>query len=175
MGRSRKTKIRKEPAMVDEISLVRREDLEASLAEMLQKEEEVVIQVNKLLPLTTEENLKKELENKLKNGLEKIQALRMGYVPVQTTGMWMVSTTTKDKWGKERLKLVLEELPEEIKEAMDRAKELGIFKSIKVSTRQGPDPMVVGTAGKQSFFIGAWLDLPLGRKIGVRILPRGAR
>jgi len=158
--------------MTDEISLVRKDDLEASLAEMLQKEEEVVTQVNKLLPLITEENLKKELENKLKNGLERIQALRMGYVPVATTGMWMVSTTTKSKWNKKQVEETLKEMPEEIKEAVNRAQELGIFESVKVSIRQGPDPMVVGTAGKKSFFIGAWLDLPLGRKIGVRILPR---
>jgi hypothetical protein len=158
--------------MTDEISLVRKDDLEASLTEILRKEEEIVAQVSKLLPLTTEEGIRKEMENKLKSGLERIQALRLGYVPVATGGMWMVSTTTKSKWDKERLKGVLEEMPEEIKEAMNRAQELGIFKSIKVSTRSGPDPMVVGTTGKESFFIGAWLDLPLNRKIGVRILPR---
>ena len=158
--------------MSEDISLVRKEDLESTLQEMLQKEEEIVSQVGKLLPLTTEEGLKKELENKLKLGLERIQALRLGYVPVATGGMWMVSTTTRSKWDKERLKLVLEEMPEEIREAMDLAKQAGVFKSIKVSTRTGPDPMVVGTTGKQSFFIGAWLDLPLNRKIGVRILPR---
>ena len=158
--------------MSEDISLVRKEDLESTLQEMLQKEEEIVIQVQKLLPLTTEEGLKKDLEKKLKDGLERAQALRMGYVPVDTRSLWMVSTATKTKWTKKRIEEMLKDMPEEIHEAMKYAEDLKIFKSIKISSHKGPDPMVVGVAGGKSFFIGAWLDLPLNRKIGVRILPR---
>lgn len=161
--------------MNEDITLVRKEDLESVLQTMLQKEEGMVIQVRKLLPLTTEEGLKKDLEKKLQNSLDRVQALRLGYVPVDTLGLWLVDTASKNKWNKKRLEEVLKDMPEELREAMEYAKAAGIFKSIKVTTQQGPDPMLVGVAGGKRFFIGAWLDLPLNRKIGVRILPKNRR
>jgi hypothetical protein len=156
-----------------DVALVHQESLKELVTSALLAEKEKIAQYERLIPLTTEASLLKELKAKLANSLEVAVALQAGYVPVAKVYAFKIDT--KSKWAKKEVQTVLKTMPEDIKEAWKRAEDLGVFKSFKVTGSRQGDPCIVATAGKQDFLLGFWWNFPGGISIGLRLMPKGGK
>ncbi len=146
--------------------LVRKEDLQELLEKLLKDEGEIVADLRVLLQYAKHEAIRKTLERRLTKGEEALQALRQGFIPVDTG--YFVKTDTKDKWNRKEVKEILDTMPPEVKEVWEKVKEKGIFSSFGV-TMGGGDPILVGNTGGKHFFIAGWLNLNRKISLGVRI------
>lgn len=152
--------------MEERTQLVKKGDLNQVLATLLLKEKEIIEQVKILLPHVTMEGIKSSLERKLAKSENCVVALEQGYVPVDG---WFTRVDTKQRWGKRRVEEALKTMPEEVKEAWQKADALGAFESFSITGGDGGDPMFVGNAGGKHFLIAAWVNLPGGNAIGFRV------
>ncbi len=144
--------------------LVKRGDLDQVITELLQKEEQNQKDLITALQFISEEKLRKILSQRLSASNDCITALRAGFIPVEGQWFWKVSTKSKrqSKWVKE----VTETMPEEVKVAWDRIKELNLFKDYGVNGGRLGDPILAGKLGKQYFFIASWINFPNNLAIG---------
>lgn len=150
--------------MAEGTQLVLKGDLEKVLGELLIKEKAVVEEVKKLLPHVELESIKNGLERRLLKAEEAVKALEAGYVPVDG---WFTDVESKSKWRRREVAETLKNMPDQVKEAWEKAKELGVFKSFSVSG--DGDPMLVGNAGGKHYLIAAWVCLPGGNAMGFRV------
>ena len=146
--------------------LVKESELKTYLAAVLKEEEEVVRDLEKILPYLENPTLKRSIERRLSNGKECLEALRGGFVPVQPG--YFTRVDTKEKWQKKAVKEALATMPEEVKEVWEKVKAMGIFKSFSITTGGG-DPVLVGSKGGRLFFIGGWLPITRRVAFGVRV------
>jgi hypothetical protein len=152
--------------------LVQRGELETVVHGLIVKEREIAEQIEKLLPHVTVDAIRLGLERRLNQSLEAIRAMEAGYIPVD--GGWFTKVDTKNKWRREQVKDVLDSMPEDAKEAWEKAKEMGVFNSFSISGGRG-DPMIVGNAGKRHFLIACWANLVGGYSAGVRFMGKEKR
>jgi len=147
--------------------LVKQDDLQKYLAGVLTTEEEVVKDLETILPSVKNETLKKSLQRRLTQGQECLVALRAGFVPVASG--WFTRTDSKTKWDKRALKETLDSMPPEVRELWEKIAAKGIFDSFSVTTRGGGDPLLVGNKGRKHFFIAGWLPIAPGIGVGLKI------
>jgi len=114
--------------------------------------------------------LVKSSEKKIASITSMLGALEFGYIPVLDAG-WVIDINTKSKYRKRWVSETMKNAPPEAIEALEAAKAAGVFEKIKLNAR-GPDPIIVGCAGKENFLIASWLCLPHGNSVGIRYLPR---
>jgi len=153
--------------MEDETRLVKIGDLNKALEELKTKENTIIDDIEKVLPYIKDEKLKKDLLTKLTRSQECITALNSGFIPID--GGWFTNLDTKAKWNKKYIKDILETMPEDVKEVLERVKSLGVFKTFGVQGGRRGDPMLVGTTGKKNFFIASWVNFPGGYTISMKV------
>jgi len=146
--------------------LVSKGDLEATLAVMLKEGNEIIKSLETVLPSISIESIKTPLEKRLEKTKQIVRALEEGYIPI--TG-YFVSTETKQKWHSRDVKATLKSMPEEVKEAWEEAKKLGVFQNFSVSSAGLADPVLVGNTGGKHFFIANWINFPGNTAAGFAI------
>lgn len=146
--------------------LVKKDELQAYLEGILKEEEEVVRDLNKIVPYVENKSLRGSLERRRKQGEDCLVALRAGFVPISSG--YFTKVDTKSKWQKKWVKETLDSMPPEVKEVWEKVKAQGIFDTFAVTTAGG-DPLLVGKKGKKNFFIAGWLPIAPGIGMGLRI------
>ncbi len=147
--------------------LVKQDELKKYLDTVLASEEEVVADLERILPLVKNEAMQKSFLKRIAKGNECLVALRAGFVPVADG--WFTRTDSKSKWDKKALKETLDSMPPEVREIWDKVAAKGIFNSFSVTIRGGGDPLLVGNKGRKHFFIAGWLPIAPGLGIGLKI------
>jgi hypothetical protein len=147
--------------------LIKQSELQKYLVNVTNTEQEVVLDLAKIIPFVTNEKLRDTLQKRFDRGQEALKALKAGYVPLAEG--WFTKTDTKSKWQAKEVKRVVDSMPPEVKEIWEKAKEKGIFDSFSVTIRGGGDPLLVGNKGKMHFFITGWLPICPGVGIGLKI------
>lgn len=130
------------------------------------------IMTRELIMLEANEKVIDLLEGKLKGvasrdiALHKarLNALEAGFIPIEGT---FVSIEKPRSYNVVPTKRALNTMPTEIKDAMEEAKESGLFTSFWIGINGG-DPVLVGNAGKWHFFIAAWINIRGGSSAGFR-------
>jgi hypothetical protein len=153
-------------ALVETGKLVHQGDMEAAIAEMIAKEQAIIEDLDKVIPVAETESIRKGLTTRLSKSVALVKALQSGFIPVDSG--WFVRTDTRSKWDKQEVEEAMKSMPDEVKEAWERIKELNIFQSYSVSTA-GSDPILVGNAGGKHFLIAAWINLEGGFSIGFTV------
>lgn len=144
--------------------LVQRGELDNVLVTLIDKQQTVITDIEKCLPLIKDADLERKLLlQKQRAGLQ-LKALQEGYVPI--VGGWFWDIDTKSKWGKKVVKDVVGTMPTEVVSVMEEARESSVFEKVKVSGSRRGDPMLVGTTGKQNFLLAMWANLEGGYAIG---------
>lgn len=149
--------------------LVHRGNLETVVADLLSREQKIVAELTTVLEYITEPEIRKPLANRLTQSQEHIKALEGGYIPVD--GGFFQKVDRKSSWLPREMIEAVNSMPEDARQAWERAQELGIFKSYGISGRGG-DPMLVGVAGKKNFLIAAWTNFEGGFSAGFRVMGR---
>jgi hypothetical protein len=150
--------------MAEEVRLVKKGDLENVISGIITKEKQTKEDIEKVLSSVRDESLRKTLSQRLAASVNAITALEAGFVPIEEGWFW--NTETKSKWQKTQVKAIVDTMPVEVKEAWERVKKLGLFKSFGVSGARRGDPVLVGKMGKQFFFIASWINFPHGLAVG---------
>ena len=151
--------------------LVQRGELDQVLATLIDKQSSVIADIDRCLPLMTDEDLIKKLSIQKVNAEAQLKALQEGYVPIVGGFFWNIDT--KSKWGKHVVKDIMDTMPVEVKGVLEEVKESGVFKAIKVTGQRRGDPMLVGSAGGHNFLLAMWANLEGGYAIG--FITRGKR
>lgn len=144
--------------------LVQKGELDNVLTVLIEKQQLVIDDITKCLPLLQGPDIVKKLTLQKSRAEAQLRALQEGYVPI--VGGWFWDIDTKNKWNKQAVKEVMETMPEEVKEVMEEARESGTFDKIKVNGRRRGDPMLVGTAGNKNFLLAMWANLEGGYAVG---------
>ncbi len=144
--------------------LVQRGELDNVLATLINKQQTVIADIEKCLPLIKDDDLEAKLLRQKSRAELQLKALQEGYVPI--VGGWFWDIDTKSKWGEKAVRGVLETMPAEVKQVMEDAKASGTFEHVKVSGSRRGDPMLVGTTGRQNFLLAMWANLEGGYAIG---------
>ena len=147
--------------------LVKRENLQSYVDEILRKEKAIIEDLETILPHIKTESIRKPVEKRLNQGKEAIQALEAGFVPLSSG--YFTKVDTKSKWQQKLVKETLATMPPEVKEIWDKVKAQGVFDTFAVTVRGGGDPLLVGKKGKRYFFIAGWLPVTQGVNLGFRI------
>lgn len=150
--------------MAENQFLVQRGELDNVLSTLIEKQQMVINDIYKCLPLMKDDDLIKKLTLQKNRAEAQLKALKDGYVPL--VGGWFWDIDTKSQWGTRFVKEVLETMPPEVKEVMQSAKESGTFDKIKVNGRRHGDPMLVGTVGNRNFLLAMWANLDGGYSVG---------
>jgi len=153
-----------------ETGLIHRNDFDAVVGDLLEKERSIVDELEKIVPYVTNASIKDGLERRMNQSREHVSALEAGYIPV--SGGYFMKTDTKTRWNKSEVKELVDDMPEEVKDAWKKAEALGVFKSFAVSGTRRGDPMLVGNAGRKHFMIGFWLNFDGGYATGFVYHPR---
>ncbi len=146
-----------------ETRLVRQGDIPAVIEKLKLEHTQLISDLKMVVETVQDPKLKKGMEIKLEQAEGRLQALEDGFVPVQDG--WFARTDTKAKWLQKPVRDNLATMPQEIKDAWERVRQLGLFKSFSVTT-MGADPILVGNIGGAHFLIGAWVNLPGNLAIG---------
>lgn len=150
--------------MKQKIVLAQRGQLDSVLSELITKQQSVINDIEKCLPLMTDIDLINKLTKQKEKAEKQLEVLKEGFVPI--VGGWFWNIDTKSKWGKGAVKEIIETMPEEIKEVMENAKQSGIFEKVKVNGSRRGDPLLVGTAGGKNFLLAMWVNLEGNYSIG---------
>jgi len=148
------------------VLLIKRDELQKYLGEVLITEKALVADLEKIVPHVKTAPLKTSLQKRLDRGRELLKALEAGFVPV-APGFY-TRVDTKDKWSKKDVKETLSSMPQEVKEVWDKVKEMGVFDTFAVTTGGG-DPVLVGRKGGRYFFIAGWLPICPGVGFGIKV------
>lgn len=146
--------------------LIKREELERTIRDLLTKEKALVEAGRRVLPSLEEGPIATSLNKDLVRREAYIEALEKGFVPVDARGF--VRTDTKDKWNKSAVKASLRTMPEEARQAWEEAEKLGVFSSFSITTGERGDPVLVGNAGGKPFLIAVWVCVVGGGSVGFR-------
>lgn len=147
--------------------LVRKEDVERYIQELITSETEIVQDLKRVLPHVQGATVRKSLKLRLSRGEECLKALQEGFIPLDSG--YFTRVDVKDKWRQTEVKKTLTSMPPEVKEVWEHIKEKGIFKAFAVTTATGGDPILVGRTGGKNFFIAGWLDFGRGISLGIRV------
>lgn len=147
-------------------SLVRQGQIQELIGKLIVNEEEVVSDLERIIPYVQNSQMKKSMEVRLEKGKRCIEALKEGFVPVDAG--YFVRTDTKSKWSRSVVKSVLDSMPDDVKEVWEKAKTKGLFDSFSVVS-SGSDPMLVGNTGGKHFFIAGWLNITDRVSLGIRM------
>ena len=156
---------KKTEVAVVEPRMVQRGDLDKAVEEMLSHQRSVLNDVDKCLSVVTEPNIVKYLAQKRVECQNKIKGLESDFLPVD--GMWFARLESKNKSTVKEIDKEMKTMPDEVKEAYERCKALGIFDGFGVTLyRRMPDPTFAGRIGKVWFFIAAWTNFEGGYAAG---------
>ena len=157
---AKKTDIVTQPAR-----MVQKGDLDQAVKEMLSHQKAVLNDVDRCLSVVTETGIVKYLAQKRVECQNKIKGLEAGFIPVD--GIWFARLDSKSKWVNKEVDKEMKTMPDEVKEAYKRCKNLGIFDSFGITTyRRAPDPTFAGRIGKVWFFIAQWTNFEGGYTAG---------
>lgn len=134
------------------------------MQELILKQEKVIEDLSKAIPLLQDEDLVRQLSIKKRRAEEHLIPLKKGYIPV--VGGWFWDIDTKSKWGSKVVKEVIETMPEEVKKVMEEEKSSGTFDKIKINGNRRGDPLLVGTKGNKNFLLAMWVNLEGGYSVG---------
>lgn len=156
---------RKTEVAVVEPRMIQRGDLDKAIEEMLAYHKQVLDDVDKCLSVVTAPNIVKYLAQKRVECQNKIKGLEAGFIPVD--GIWFARLESKNKWTIKEVEKELKTMPDEVREAYERCKSLGIFDGFGITTyRKAPDPTFAGRIGRIWFFIGQWTNFEGGYTAG---------
>lgn len=170
--------------MDNQISLVKKGDLEQVLNEQIQKNQIIVDDVEKILPYVKDESLMKALAKRCREAQERLGALKAGYIPIASNpiGFFFItdkaekgekpkgtSEWTPTQWNQLQAAESFETMPAEVKEVYERVKASGIFGKMGITEKRAGDPVLAGRAGGQWFFIAAWVNIVGDKAIGFMV------
>lgn len=146
--------------------LVKKDELQKYLDEVLRIEREVVNDLETIVPHVKNKTLLSSLNKRLKQGQDCLVALEAGFIPLASG--FFTKVDVKSKWQKREVEETLATMPPEVKEVWEKVKGQGVFDSFSVTTRGG-DPLLVGNKGRKHFVIAGWLPVTPGVSMGFRI------
>ena len=158
--------------MVEEIQILGKADLvkinkvPEMVATMLTKHRNIIGELKEVLskPIDKPE-VKKFMEDRVKDSESIVKALVEGYIPVLVESP--INLKTKSKPLKEELDELMVTLPLEAKAALARARILGVFDQFAISgAPRGGDPVIVGAIRNTFFLIATWVNVDGGGAVG---------
>lgn len=150
-----------------------RTEVATLVSDLIEEEKEKIAKNEKIRDFAAKESII-ELVTKSEKVIAKstsvIGALDLGYIPI-LDAYRLEDIDIASKYGGRRVKEAIKDAPLEALEALEVARDTGVFSKIKIQT-DGVDPILVGYAGGKDFLIASWLHLPHGKSVGFRYLPR---
>jgi len=157
--------VKKTEVSVVESRMVQRGDLDKAVKEMLSHQRSLKSDIDLCIDRITDLGLIRHLTRKSVECENKIKGLDAGFIPVD--GMWFARLESKTKWRVKEVEKEMKTMPDEVKEAYERCKSLGIFDGFGITTwRKAPDPTFAGRIGRIWFFIGQWTNFEGGYTAG---------
>jgi hypothetical protein len=150
-----------------ETTLVKKGEIEQLLADQIKKNQDIVNDIEAIIPNIRDETIKKGLIKKFGESQERLIALKAGFVPID--GGWFMKTDTKSSWLKKAVKASVESMPAEVQLIWKKLMKEGVFKSFGITDLRGGDPVLAGRAGNQWFLIAAWINLVGGKAVGFTV------
>lgn len=163
---------------MNNLTVVERGNLSDYREGLIEEQKAAVRIAEEIIKIANERNLPipKESSRTLTKGQARLKALNAGFLP--TEGL---STVTIPKrplrkkrgtydWAlrnQRRTLAVVDDLPNQVKEAIVEAESLEVFDRISIS-QPGGDPVIVGHAGGWKFLISSWIILLDGQGVGFR-------